>query len=425
MNKNTTGVLLGVIALVGASAWYLNGRNGHGAQAAAKGGEGQAPTVVNVVTAQRQDVPVTLEANGSVAPDSSVELHPQTTSLIRKVHIKEGQFVKAGEVMFTLDDRGVRADVDKAQAQLVRDQASLADLERQYQRTAALVAQKFMAQSALDTQKSQVDAARALLAVDRAAVQGSSVSASYSTIRAPMAGRVGAINVYPGSLAQIATPLTTITQLDPISVSFTLPESALADLLAAQQRGKVAVAASVGAGHAPANGTLSFIDNTVDPVAGTIRVKARFDNRDHSLWPGQYVSTRVTVRTLAGAVVIPQTAVINNTRGTFVYALAEDQTARQMPVVRQHAFGLNVAVSGLAGGEQVITEGKQNLRPGGKVKLAAEPKGEGARGAKGAVKGASASDARGEVGADTTPERKTGAKPDAKPDVKAAQKDAA
>lgn len=411
MNKKTTGVLLGVVALVGASAWYFNG-NGHTASAAAKGGEGQAPSVVNVVAAQRQDVPVVLEANGSVAPDSSVELHPQTTSVIRKVHIKEGQFVKAGELMFTLDDRSERADVDKARAQLARDQASVADLERQYQRTSALVAQKFMAQSALDTVKSQLDAARALLAVDRAAVQGSAVSASYSSIRAPMAGRVGAINVYPGSLAQIGTPLTTITQLDPISVAFSLPESALADLLAAQRRGKVAVEARVGAGHPPASGTLSFIDNAVDPVAGTIRVKARFDNRDHSLWPGQYVSARLTVRTLAGAVVIPQTAVINNTRGTFVYVLAEDQTAKQMPVVRQHAFGLNVAVTGLAGGEQVITEGKQNLRPGGKVKLAAAPKGEDGRGARGAQDGV-----------------KSGAKPDAKHDVKsdarAGQKDAA
>jgi multidrug efflux system membrane fusion protein len=369
MNNKTIGVALGACAILGASAWYFHSKADDATRADAKSAEAHAPTVVSVVTAQRQDVPVALQANGSVTPDSSVELHPQTTSVIRKVHIKEGQFVKAGELMFTLDDRSERANVDKAQAQLTRDQAALADLERQYQRSEQLLAQKFIAQSALDTLKSQVDAARALLAVDRAAAQGSAVSASYSAIRAPMAGRVGAINVYAGSLAQIATPLTSITQLDPISVAFTMPEASLADLLAAQQRGAVAVEARVGE-HPPVTGALSFIDNTVDPVAGTIRLKARFANRDNSLWPGQYVSTRIIVQTLKQAVVIPQTAVINNTRGTFVYVVDADQSAKSVPVKRLYAFGLNVAVSGLAGGESVITEGKQNLRPGGKVKLA-------------------------------------------------------
>jgi RND family efflux transporter MFP subunit len=319
-------------------------------------------------------VPVVLQANGTVTPVSSVDLHPQTTSTIRTVHIKEGQFVKAGELMFSLDDRGDRANVEKANAQIARDQAALADVERQFKRSQELVAQKFLAQSAVDTLKSQVDAARALLAADQAALRSSGVSASYNTIRAPMAGRVGAINVFPGSLVQLATSLTTITQLDPINVAFTVPEQALGDLLAAQQRGAVTVEASVGAAGRAASGTLSFIDNTVDPQAGTIRVKAQFDNRGHSLWPGQYVNTRVTVQTLPGAVVIPQAAIITNTRGTFVYVVDQDKSARQVAVARLHAFGLNAAVSGLAGDEQVITEGKQNLRPGGKVKLA-EPVG--------------------------------------------------
>ena len=197
-----------------------------------------------------------------------------------------------------------------------------------------------------------------------------------------MSGRVGAINVYPGSLVQMSTSLTTITQLNPITVAFTLPESALARLLAAQKSGGVAVEATVGAGAAPVTGKLSFIDNTVDPMAGTIRVKAQFDNRDTTLWPGQYVTTKVTVQTLKDAVVIPQAAIVTNTRGTFVYVVDTDQTAKQLPVARLHSFGLSAAVTGLAGDEKVITEGKQNLRPGGKVRLA---EAEGARrdGAKG------------------------------------------
>jgi RND family efflux transporter MFP subunit len=231
-----------------------------------------------------------------------------------------------------------------------------------------LFEQKFIAQSALDTLKSQVQAARASLGAGAASLQAERVTASYSTIRAPMAGRVGAINVYPGSLVQPSAPIATITQLDPIQIAFTLPESALAGLLAAQRRGKVAVDASVGA--APVTGTLSFIDNAVDPQAGTIRLKAVFDNRDGQLWPGQFATTSVTIATLANAVVIPQAAIITNPRGTSVYVV-EQGAAKSVPVKRLHVDGLEAAVSGLSGTEQVITEGKQNLRPGGKVKVAA------------------------------------------------------
>ena len=384
MKKKNVGIIVAALAIIGGAAWYLNqGADGQGA-ASAKGGAGsQPPTMVNVIAPLRQDVPVVLQANGTVTPLSTVDLHPQTTATIRQVHIKEGQFVKSGDLMFSLDDRSDRANVDKAVAQVARDQAALADVERQYKRSQELFTQKFLAQSAVDTLKSQVDAARALLDADQAAAQSARVGASYTAIRAPMAGRVGAINVYPGSLVQMATSLTTITQLNPITVAFTLPESALANLLEAHKVGAVAVEATVNPGAKPITGALSFIDNTVDPVTGTIRLKAQFDNRDTSLWPGQYVTAWVTVRTLKDVIVIPQAAIFTNTRGTFVYVVDADQTAKLLPVARLHSFGLNAAVSGLAGTEQVITEGKQNLRPGGKVRLA-DAEGAGKRdGAKG------------------------------------------
>jgi RND family efflux transporter MFP subunit len=215
-------------------------------------------------------------------------------------------------------------------------------------------------------------------------LQAERVAASYSAIRAPQSGRVGAINVFPGSLVQPATSLTTITQLDPVDVSFTLPESALSDLLGAQKSGTVAVEASTGADGKPVAGTLSFIDNTVDPKAGTIRVKARFDNRDSLLWPGQYANARITVRTLKDAIVIPQAAIITNTRGTSVYVVDAGDTAKSVPVTRVHSAGVEAVVTGLAGGEKVITEGKQNLRPGGKVRVApAAGEGKSGRGGKG------------------------------------------
>jgi len=182
---------------------------------------------------------------------------------------------------------------------------------------------------------------------------------------------------------QPTTSLTTITQLDPIDVAFTLPESALGALLAAQKQGKVAVEASTGGDAKPVLGELIFVDNTVDPTTGTIRVKAQFGNADGLLWPGQYVNTRVTVRTIKDAVVIPQNAIIINAQGTFVYVVEKDGTARLAPIQRQHSFGLNAAVTGLSGNEQVITEGKQNLRPGGKVKLATGAKPQGAPARKG------------------------------------------
>ena len=372
MKKTTLGVLVVVAAaVVGAGAWRMTRPEGD-AQHAAGGGKGkgfQGPTTVNVVTPKRQDVPVTVQANGTVSPISTVDLHPQTTSTIVKVHVKEGQFVQEGQLMFSLDARSEAANLQKAEAQVERDRASLADLERQYKRSTELLAQKFIAQGAVDTLKSQVDAARALLEADIAAARAVKVDQSYTSIRAPMTGRVGAINVYPGSLVQLSTSLTTITQLDPINVAFTVPESSLAALLDAQRAGNVPVQV-VRDGAAPIEGRLSFIDNTVDPTAGVIRVKAQFANKDTRLWPGQYVNTSMTIRTLKDAIVVPQNAIITNTRGTFVYTVGPDNTAKVANIERVHAFGGDAAVRGLAGDEKIIVEGKQNLRPGGKVRVA-------------------------------------------------------
>ena len=375
MKKKNVGVLAGLAALALAGAWYVNQGGGAHAEGNGKGGQGgpgggQPPVTVNVVAPQRQDVGVELLANGTVTPLRTVDLHPQTTATIRQVHIKEGEFVKEGQLMFSLDDRADRAAVAQAQAQVARDRATLADLDRQFKRSQELVAQKFLAQSALDSLQSQVEAQRALVQSNSAAARASQVAASYTTIRAPMSGRVGAIDVHPGALVQPATSLSTVTQLDPINVSFTLPESALGALLAAKAHGKVEVRARVADESPMVLGQLSFIDNTVDPQAGTIRVKGEFANPDAKLWPGQYVTARVTVRTLKDAVVIPQAAIINTTKGTFVYVAGDDGTARQVPVKSLHAFGDYAAVTGLAGNEQVITEGKQNLRPGGKIRMA-------------------------------------------------------
>lgn len=289
MNISKIKIVAGIALLGSAGLWYVWHDAFSPALAAAPGGApprtraAEVPVTVNVVTALRQDVPVALVANGTVMPLNTVDLRAQTSSLLKTVHIREGQFVRTGELLFTLDDRNDRANQDKANAQLARNQATLADLERQYRRSLELVAQKFISQGAADTLQMQVEAQQALVKSDQAGVQLARIATSYTTIHAPMAGRIGAINVASGSLIQPSTALASLTQINPILVSFTLPENSLQGLLEAQKRGPVHVHATLAGSDKAQDGQLSFIDNAVDPVAGTIRVKAQFDNRDTTL----------------------------------------------------------------------------------------------------------------------------------------------
>jgi len=377
MKKNLVLTLAGVlIVAVAAGTWWSGAKTRNAAQpgaAAAGGGKGAvpgagAPALVTLAAAKRQDVPVTVQVNGSVVSLNSVDLRPQVMNTVREVHVKEGQFVKAGQLLFTLDDRPDQANLAKARAQQQRDEATMADLERQYKRSQELVAQNFIAKAAADATLSQLEAQRAAVAADRAAVQSAQVALGYATLRSPIAGRIGAVNIYPGTLVQTSLSLVTITQLDPIAVSFPVPEGKLQDLLAAA-RSHTLVEAVVNGRKEPLKGALNFVDNTVDPLIGTVRAKAVFDNADQSLWPGQFVETRVTVRTIEGATVVPAAAIMMLAEGTSVYVIDANQTASRRKVQTLHTFGMHVAVSGVEAGEQVVIEGKQNVRPGGKVRL--------------------------------------------------------
>lgn len=354
---------------VAASAWYVTR-----AQAVPAGGRGArsggGPTTVTLVMPRKQDVAIELEAHGTVVPLSTVELRPQTSNILKRVHIKEGQFVRTGEVLFTLDDRSDRANLDKVQAQLVRDQTTLVDLELQSRRSHELALEKFISQGAAESLQAQAESQRALVQADRAALQSAQLALDYATLRAPMAGRIGAINVFPGSLVQPALALASVTRMDPIAVSFTVPESSLHGLLMGQKDNSLVVRATLPNLAAPLKGSLSFIDSSVDPVAGTLRVKAQFDNRAGLLWPGQYVNAAVTVGTLKDAVVVPMAAIVTGADGSFVYSMERDKTAKVRPIGLIYAFGRLAAVSGLSGDEQIIVDGKQNLRAGSKVQEA-------------------------------------------------------
>ncbi len=380
-----------------APAVAASGAAGPAASGAAAAAASAPPVNVTTVRATARDLPVLITATGSVAPMASIDVRPQTTNLIAQVHVKEGQFVKAGQLLFTLDPRADEANVAKARAQLARDEAALADAQRQLKRSQELLAQNFISQGAVDTALTGVMSQQAAVTADHAALDAAKLGLSYTRVIAPSAGRLGAINVFPGSSVQAnQTTLATITQLDPIFVSFSLPQRHLADALAALNDGGAPVSATVsesssGSGSAqsalgparPASGAasaaaalapaqpalagrLKFVDNAVDPATGTVKVKAQFDNRDGRLWPGLFVNVSMTARTLRGAVVLPQAAIIQAARGPLVYAVV-DGKAQPRPVQVLYAQGDDAAVSGVKPGERIVMDGRQNVRPGSTV----------------------------------------------------------
>ena len=336
------------------------------------------PQSVGVIRVQQADVPVTVEASGTVTALQSVDLRAQTTSTVAQVLVKDGQAVKKGQLLFRFDDRADRANHDKARAQLARDRAALADLQRQFKRAQELVAQNFIAQSALDTAQANLDGGAALVRSDEAAVQAAQVALGYNELRAPITGRAGIVSVFPGSLVQAnatAAPLVNIAQLDPISIAFNLPETQLGTLLGATRAGTLEAEAlpppGSPRGAVPVKGRVTVVDNFVDTTTGTIRVKAEFDNKDQALWPGQYLRVRITLRTLKGATVLPQAALILRGNERVVYVVTPEKTAKLVPVQLRQSLGEQAVVEGLAPGTEVVVDGKQNLRPGTPLRVQA------------------------------------------------------
>ncbi len=325
---------------------------------------GGAAVSVTTVPALQRDVDVMLQATGTVTALNSVDIRPQVSGVITKVHIREGQFVKAGQPLFTLDTRADDVNLAKARAQLAKDTASLADAQRQLARSRDLLAQNFISQGAVDTNQTLVDAQQAVVAASRAAIDAAQVALSYNRINAPAAGRAGAINVFAGSTVQPAgTVLVTITQLDPIAVSFALPQRNLGDALQTLRSGGKVIAV-LPEGRGQASGKLQFVDSAVDASSGTVRVKAAFDNAKEALWPGAFVSVRLAIQTLKDAVVVPQAAVIQSARGAIVYLVDAENKAVARRVDVLYATGPDAVVSGVRGGERVVLDGRQNLRPG-------------------------------------------------------------
>ena len=371
--------------------------SGPGGGASAPASSSAAPVSVTLVKAAARDFTMGLEASGTVTAQSSVDVKPQVSAQVLAVHVKEGQFVQRGQALFTLDARIDQANLKKSEAQLQKDEAGLADARRQLARSQDLLAKNFISQGAVDTAQANVDGQQAVVAADQAAIDALKAQLTYSRISASGAGRVGPIAVFPGSSVSPGGPaLLTITQIDPIAVSFNLPQRNLPDALKALKSGSGVVSATLpdsavaGAQPLARKGQLSFVDSSVDAASGTVKVKALFANQDQALWPGAYVTVSMALQTLPGAIVVPQATIVQGARGTAVFVAGPGNLAALRPVKILASAGTEVVVSGLAAGERIVLDGRQNVRPGTPLIERATEAGRGASGARGGGGGGSA-----------------------------------
>jgi RND family efflux transporter MFP subunit len=327
--------------------------------------------LVSVTDTRAVDIPVDLAAQGHVVSLDFVDVRPQLTGTLLSVHFREGDAISRGQLLFTLDDSDARAALAKAQAQVGLAEAQLADARREHQRAQALAASKFIAPSAVDTAASKADALLAQVRAAQAEAAAARTTLSRTRIVAPIAGRAGAVVVHPGSLVQAgsAAPLVTIAQFSPVGVEFNLPEHDLPALLAARAAGPVAVSVQ-DTGGTGAEGTLAFINNTINRDSATIDLKASFPNPKQTLWPGGFVRVVVHAGTSAGAVVLPPQAVQDGPEGHFVYLVGADGKVASRPVRLLRIQDEMAVIAGVPGGLRVVLEGGQHLRPGMRVRIA-------------------------------------------------------
>ena len=332
------------------------------------------PQTVSSVIVERKDVPFVIEATGTIAAASIVDIRPQITNIVSKVNISEGQIVQKGDLLFTLDDRTDKANFDRAQA--------LAnDAQRQLTRAKELVAKNFISKAGLDT-------AQANAASTQAAARAAQVQLSFNYLRSPIDGRAGIINVFPGSLVQASNvvvsstsstatsttgAMVTITQLDPINVAFIIPERDI-PLLSAARKGDMQLPVTVTVGNLDKTeyaGLVYVVDNQVDPVIGAVRLKARLENKNGALIPGQFARVKLEASILRDVMLLPSQAVIINPKGRFVYLVEKDDDKVVMkPVKVLYEYQGNAVIEGIDTGSRIVVEGAQNLRPGSKVREA-------------------------------------------------------
>jgi multidrug efflux system membrane fusion protein len=350
------------------------------AAACSKSDPPRQPSVpVSVTTVKRTSVPYVVTANGVAEPMQTVAVEAQVNGILNRVTFAEGQPVQAGQVLFEIDSRPYVALLDQARAQLVRDEAQAANARRDAARYAALVKEGYVTGSQADQAEATAASAAATVVADRANVSKAALDVANSTIRAPISGRTGSLLVRQGNLVKANSnpPLVVINQIQPILVRFAIPQSQLPDIQK-YYRGsnalQVRATPSEGSG-VPLMGTLAFIDNNVDSTTGTVLLKARFDNPQATLWPGQYTNVALQLFVDPNALTLPAPAVMTGQQGTYVYTIDSAGSAKQRPVqVSRTVDSLSVISSGLKEGERVVVDGQSRLIPGSKVTIKGAPK---------------------------------------------------
>lgn len=336
---------------------------------------GSAPPVpVVVAQAVKLDLPIAVTAVGSVTPFNSVTVVSRVTGQILTRHFKEGQDVKAGDLLFTVDEALFVERLRAAEGQLARSQAALLYTQAEADRYAGLVSINAVSQSAADQATNGALVLKETIKVEQAEVERARLDLSYCKVRSPIAGRTGAFLANEGAFVEsYKTNLVVINQVKPIFVSFSIPEPTLPELRKAAASPPLAVTATIpSTGESRSDGVLTFIDNTVDADTGMIRLKAEFPNQDDVFWPGQFVNVRVVLRTLSGVVAVPARAVVAGAKGSSVFVVAADGSAELRRVkVEEESGELVVVREGVADGEAVVIDGQNKLRAGAKVKVAA------------------------------------------------------
>jgi multidrug efflux system membrane fusion protein len=307
-----------------------------------------------------------IRAIGTVQPVSTVAMRALAGGELTRVWFREGENVRKGQMLFTIDPRPYAASLLQAQANLARDEANQRNAESEAARYAGLVKKDYVTKQDYERMTSGAEAAKAVVAADKAAVENARLQLSYCNIAAPIDGRTGSLMVHAGNIvhANDNNPLVVINQVTPTYVQFAIPESQL-DQVRARGGVGVPVTASPQNGGAPlATGKLSFIDNAVDATTGTITLKAIYPNQDRALWPGQFVTVAMTLQERPNAVVVPSQAVQTGQRGQYVYVVKQDTSVEMRPVKVEESVNQQAVIAdGLTPGETVVTDGQLRLTP--------------------------------------------------------------
>ncbi len=370
-------IVLLLAAVAGGGWWWLRGRAPDPAALATA----RDPIPVLLATADKRDVPIWLDGLGTALASATVTIKPQVDGVLTEVRFREGQDVRAGDVLARIDPRTYQAALDQAVAKKAQDAANLANARVDLARYTKLAATAYTSAQQADTQRATVAQLEAQVAQDQAAIDNARAQLSYTIIVSPIDGRTGIRQVDQGNLvhASDTTGIVVITTLRPIAVVFTLPQQNLPAVAAAQAQGApeaLALAQGDADGTPLDRGTLAVLDNQVDPTTGTIKLKAMFPNEHLRLWPGAFVTVRLLVQTRHDAVVVPSAAVQRGPAGPYLYVVGEDLAARRRAVAIGHEDPqASIVESGLRPGERVVVDGAARLSDGAKVSIGTPPEG--------------------------------------------------